>query len=73
MPTTKADSNTNGEATSSTQTNGGVPHQTSPRVPSPIRVIHDDPEFDQIQVQDWDEKAEEIEAATEEEELIRVQ
>jgi hypothetical protein len=29
-------------------------------------------EFDQIQVQDWDEEAREIDAAIEEEELIRV-
>jgi hypothetical protein len=37
------------------------------RAPSPLQ------EFDQIQVQDWDEEVEEDEAATEEEELIRVQ
>jgi hypothetical protein len=29
--------------------------------------------FDQIQVQDWDEKAEEDEVTMEEEELVRVQ
>jgi hypothetical protein len=39
----------------------------------PVQVIHDDPEFDQIQVQDWDKEAEKIKAAAEEEELIRVQ
>jgi hypothetical protein len=38
-----------------------------------LRVIHGDPEINQIQVQDWDEEAEEIKATTEEEELIRVQ
>jgi hypothetical protein len=43
------------------------------RAPPLVQVIHDDPEFDQIQVQDWDEEAEEIKATTEEEELIRVQ
>jgi hypothetical protein len=32
-----------------------------------------DAELDQIQVQDWDEEAEEIKAAVEEEELLRVQ
>jgi hypothetical protein len=37
-----------------------------------VQVIHDDPEFDQIQVQDCDEEAEEIKVAAEEEELIRV-
>jgi hypothetical protein len=38
-----------------------------------LRVIHGDPEINQIQVQDWDEEAEKIKATTEEEELIRVQ
>jgi hypothetical protein len=41
--------------------------------PSLVQVIHNDLEFDQIQVQDWEEEAEEIEAAAQEEELIRVQ
>jgi nitrogen regulatory protein PII-like uncharacterized protein len=36
MPTTAAGSSQNGRATSSTQTNGGAPHQTSPRAPSPV-------------------------------------
>jgi hypothetical protein len=43
------------------------------RAPSMFQVIHGDAELDQIQVQDWDEEAGEIEAATKEEELIRVQ
>jgi hypothetical protein len=73
MPTTIVGSSQNGGAASSTQTNGGAPHQTTSRAPSLVQVIHDDPEFNQIQVQDWDEEAEEIEAAVEEEELIRVQ
>jgi hypothetical protein len=73
MPTTAAGSSQNGGAASSTQTNGGAPHQTSLRAPSLVQVIHDDPEFDQIKVQDWDEEAKEIEATTEEEELIRLQ
>jgi hypothetical protein len=73
MPTTTAGSSQNGEAASSTQTNGGAPHQTSSRAPSPVQVIHDDLEFDQIQVQDWDEETEEIKAAVEEEELIKIQ
>jgi hypothetical protein len=41
--------------------------------PSSIHVIHDDREFNQIQVQGWDEEAEEIKATTKEEKLIRVQ
>jgi hypothetical protein len=53
MPTTTAaGSSQNGGAASSTQTNGGAPHQTSLRAPSLVQVIHDDPKFDQIQVQD---------------------
>jgi DNA-directed RNA polymerase specialized sigma24 family protein len=42
------------------------------RAPSSVQVIHDDLEFDEIQVQGWDEEAEEIEAIKEDE-LIRVQ
>jgi hypothetical protein len=41
-------------------------------LPLLVQVIHDDPKFDQTQVPNWDEEAEEIEAAAEEEELIRV-
>jgi hypothetical protein len=67
-----AGSSQNGGGTSSTQTNEGAPHQSPPRAPSPVQVIHANAEFDQIQMQDWDEEAEEDEAATEEEELIRV-
>jgi hypothetical protein len=70
---TVAGSNQNGGAVRSTQTNGGALRQSPVRAPSPPLVIHDDPEPDQIQVQDWDEKAEEIKAFVEEEELIRIQ
>jgi hypothetical protein len=38
-----------------------------------VQVIQGNAEFDQIQVQDWDEESEEDKAAAEEEELIRVQ
>jgi hypothetical protein len=38
-----------------------------------IQVVQGDTEFDQIQVQNWDEEVEEDEAAIEEEELVRVQ
>jgi hypothetical protein len=67
MSTTAAGSSQNGGGASSTQTNGGAPHQSPPRALSPLQ------EFDQMQVQDWDEEAEEDEAAVEVEELIRVQ
>jgi hypothetical protein len=73
MATTAAGSSQNGGAASSTQTNGGPPHQTSPRPPLLVQVIHNNLEFDQIQVQDWNEEAKEIKAAVEEEELVRVQ
>jgi hypothetical protein len=43
------------------------PHQ------SPLRVPSLPQELDQVLVQDWDEEAEEDEATTEDEELIRVQ
>jgi hypothetical protein len=73
MSTTAAGSSQTGGGTSSTQTNKGAPHQSPPRVPLPVQVIHANVEIDQIQMQDWDEKAKEDEAAAEEEELIRVQ
>jgi hypothetical protein len=72
MSTTTAGSSQNGGAVSSTQTNGGAPHQSPLRAPWPFQVIHGNPEVDQIQVQDWDEEAKEIKAAIKEEELIRV-
>jgi hypothetical protein len=61
-------SSQNGGGANSTQTNGGDPHQSPPRVLSPVQVVQGDTEFDQIQVQEWNEEAEEDEAATEEEE-----
>jgi hypothetical protein len=69
---TAAGSSQNGGVVSSTQTNRGASHQSPLRAPSPLQVIHGGPELDQTQVQDWDEEAEEFEAAVEEEELIRV-
>jgi hypothetical protein len=56
-----------GGGASSTQTLRGDPHQSPPRVPSLPQ------ELDQVLEQDWDEEAEEDEAAAEEEDLIRVQ
>jgi hypothetical protein len=66
-------SSQNGGAIRSTQMNGGAPHLSSVRAPSLPQIIHDDPEFDQIHVQDWDEQAGESEPAVGEEELIRIQ
>jgi hypothetical protein len=66
-------SSQNGGVVSSTQTNGGALHQSPASALLPPQIIHDDPELNQIQVQDSDEEAEEIEAASEEEELIRIQ
>jgi hypothetical protein len=60
-------SSDNGGGASSTQTLRGAPHQ------SPLRVPSLPQELDQVLVQDWDEEAEEDEATTEDEELIRVQ
>jgi hypothetical protein len=48
-------------------------HTKHQQAPLPLQVIYGDPELDQIQVQDWDDEAEEIEVAAEEEELIRIQ
>jgi hypothetical protein len=56
MSTTAADSSQNGGGTSSTQTNGVAPHQSTPRAPSLIQVNQGDVELDQVQVQDWDEE-----------------
>jgi hypothetical protein len=69
---TVAGSSQNGGAVSSTQTNGGAPHQSPAREPSSPQIIHDNPEPDRIQVQDWDEEDEEFGAAVEEEELIKI-
>jgi hypothetical protein len=73
MSTIAAGSSQNGECTSSTQTNGGDPRQSPPRVPSLVQDVQGDAELDQIQVQDWDKEAKEDEAIVEEEELARVQ
>jgi hypothetical protein len=70
MSKTATGSSQKRRAATSTQTNRGAPRQSSLRAPSVVQVIHDDPEFDQIHVQDWDEEAK---AAADEEELIRVQ
>jgi hypothetical protein len=56
---------------SSTQTNGGALRQSPPQAPSPVHMAQGDAELDQVQIQDWDEEADEDEAAVEEE-LARV-
>jgi hypothetical protein len=67
MSTTAAGSSQNDRGASSTQTNGGDPRQSPLRVFSPVQILQGDVEFDQIQVQDWGEEAEEDEATMEEE------
>jgi hypothetical protein len=73
MFTTAAGSSQNGRGASSTQINGGAPHQSPLRALLQAQAIHGDVEFYQIQVQDWDEEVEENETAAEEEELVRIQ
>jgi hypothetical protein len=73
MSTTAPGASQNGGGTNSTQTNGGNLHQSPLQAPSPAQVIQGNTEFNQIQLQNWDEEAYEDEAAKEEEELIRVQ
>jgi hypothetical protein len=73
MSTLVAGSNQNDRGNSSTQTNGGDPHQSTPMVLPPVQDVQDNAKLDQIQVQDWDAEAEEDEVAAGEEELARVQ
>jgi hypothetical protein len=72
MPTIVVRSSQNDGGASSTQTNGGAPHQSPLWSPSPVQVIQGDVELEQVQLQDWEEEASKDEAA-EEEELLRVQ
>jgi hypothetical protein len=73
MSTIVVGSSQNGGCTSSTQTNGGDPHQSPSRALSLVQVGQGDTELDQIQVQDWEEEAKEDEDVVKEEELVRVQ
>jgi hypothetical protein len=50
--TTAAGSRNNLGGASSTQTNGGAPHQSLPQAPSPLQVIQDNAEPKQVQVED---------------------
>jgi hypothetical protein len=70
--TTAPGSSHNLGGTSSTQTNGGVPHQSPPRAHLLIQIIQDNVELEQIQMEHWEDEAFEDEAA-EEEELAWVQ
>jgi hypothetical protein len=73
MSTTTAGSSQNDGGASSTHTNGGDPHQSPLRAPSPIHANQGDAELNQIHVQDWDEEDHEDKVGAEEEELIWVQ
>jgi hypothetical protein len=68
---TVAGSSQNARDASSTQTNGGAPHQSPLQVPSPIHVIQGNVEIEKIQMEDWEDEAFEDEA-TIEAELSRV-
>jgi hypothetical protein len=72
VSTIAAGSSQNTRGASSTQTNGGAPHQSPPWAPSPIHVIQENAKFENLQVEDWENEASEDEAA-EEVELARVQ
>jgi hypothetical protein len=65
--TTATGSSQNGGAASSTQTSGGAPQQSPLQAPLRAQIIQGEAEPNQIQVHDWDEEAEEEEAAVEEE------
>jgi hypothetical protein len=53
--TTTPGSSQNVGGTSSTQTNGGAPHQSPLQASSPIQVIQANAELEQIQIEDWEE------------------
>jgi hypothetical protein len=52
MSTTTVASSQNGGGVGSTQTNGGAPQQSPLWAPSPIQVIQEDMELEQVQLQD---------------------
>jgi hypothetical protein len=59
-------------ATTSSQATAGAPRQSLPWAPSSMHMLPGDAELDHVWINDWDEEAEEEEAAVEEEELARV-
>jgi hypothetical protein len=71
MSTTIGGSSQNGGGTSSTQTNGGAPHQSPQWAPSSIQVIQGNVQLEQIQVEDWEDENLKDET-TMEEELTRI-
>jgi hypothetical protein len=50
--TTAVGSSQNTRGASSTQTNGGAPHQSPSQAPSPIQVIQENVELEQLHVKD---------------------
>jgi hypothetical protein len=73
ISTTAAGPSQHNGAASSTQTGGGAQRQSPTQAPLPVHMAQGDAKLDQVQIHDWDEEAEEDEAAVEEEELARVQ
>jgi hypothetical protein len=69
---TAVGSSQNVRGASSTQSNGGAPHQSSLWAPLPIQVIQEKLKLEQHQVKDWEDEASKDEVA-EEVELARVQ
>jgi hypothetical protein len=57
----------------SNQAIAGAPHQPLPQPPSPIRALAGTDEPDHVQINNWDDEAEEEATSAEEEELVRVQ
>jgi hypothetical protein len=60
-------------ATGPSQTSRGDLCQSPPRAPSQTHMLSEDAELGQVQINDWDEEAEQEAATAEEEELARVQ
>jgi hypothetical protein len=59
--------------TTSIQATAGAPRQPLSWAPSPIHTSPGSEEPDHVQIDDWDDEAEEDAATTEEEELAKVQ
>jgi mRNA-degrading endonuclease toxin of MazEF toxin-antitoxin module len=72
VSTTIAGSSQNVRGASSTQINGGAPHQLPLQASSPIQVIQGNVNLEQIQVEDWEDEGFKGEAV-EEEELAKIQ
>jgi hypothetical protein len=70
--TAAAGSSQNARGTGSIQSNGGVSHQSPLWALSPIQVIQEHVELEQLQVEDWEDEVSEDEAI-EEAKVARVQ